>query len=103
MPGFALDEVLADQRLRPRLAERVGAELAKAGLLDLHRDQRVALARIALDAAVLEVYRGDLSRLHPRDLEVRAVDEPEGVVDRDLVGRVARSIGGAQREEENRA
>ena len=26
VPGVAVDEVLADQRLRPRLAERVGVE-----------------------------------------------------------------------------
>ena len=39
--GFAFDEVLADQRLRTRLAERVLVELPEAPLAGLHGHQRV--------------------------------------------------------------
>jgi hypothetical protein len=86
--GQAVDEVLADQRLRARLAEHVAAQRAEAVLVDLEADQRVLGALVELDG-------GDLARAHAGDLEIAALDEAEGVVELDpvhpLVGIRARA------------
>ena len=50
----AVDELLADQRLRPDQAARVFAEVLETGIGDLHRDHRFAgdLQRLAVLVAV---------------------------------------------------
>ena len=55
-PGLAVHVVLADQRLRLDRARRVLAEVAEAGLGDLHRD--LGLGRRALLLDGLELRRG---------------------------------------------
>ena len=90
LAGLALDEVLADQRLRARLAERVGVELPEPGLGDADRDHRVSVL-------VIEVERTDRPGPDAGDLEVGAGDQAEGVVELDLVradGAVVRRAAG---------
>ncbi len=72
----AVDEVLADQRLRARLAEGVAAQRAEAVLVDLEVDQRVLGPLVELDLR-------DLARAHAGDLHVAALDEAERVVELD--------------------
>ena len=91
LAGLAVDEVLADQRLRPRLARRVRAERAEPLDGHLHRDQRVELVlAVGVLVRVTEVDRRDRPGRDTRDLERRAGHEPERVVELELVGRVAR-------------
>ena len=86
LAGLAVDEVLADQRLRARLAEGVGLERAKPALRDLHRDERVAGGvAAAVDAVLGKLDRLDLSGADAGDLEIGAGDEAERVVELDLV------------------
>src|SRR3954447_454355 len=77
--GQAVEVVLADERLRARLAVHVAAQRAEAALVDAEADERVLRAAVELDV-------GDLPGAHARDLEVAALDEPEGVVELDPVG-----------------
>jgi hypothetical protein len=87
--GLAVEEVLADQRLRPRLAEDVRAQVTETALGDLDLDDRAVRAAVDLEA-------GDLPGADARDLDVGAVDEPEGVVELDLVARRAVTVAGAR-------
>jgi len=89
--GPAVDEVLADQRLRARLAERVLAQRAEALLGHLELDERT------LGLAV-DVQGRDLARTHAGDLHVAAFDEPERVVelDREAVARLLLGAGGRE-------
>ena len=91
----AVDEVLADQRLRPRLAERVGAHRAEAGLVDRDVDQR------ALGAAV-DAHAGDAAGADAGDLHVGAVDDPERVVELDREAAAARLLRAGGRRGEDR-
>ena len=75
--GLAVDEVLADQRLRPDLAARVLAEVGDPRLRHLGGDDGVR--RLALP--LLEVEAGGRPGLDAADAEVAAVHEPEGVVE----------------------
>ena len=85
LPGLAVDEVLADQRLRARLAEGVGVERAEAALGHLHGDDRRAAVLL------VEVDRLDRAGADAGDLEVGAGDEAERVVELDLV-RARRAV-----------
>ena len=91
--GPAVDEVLADQRLRAGLAEGVGAQRAEAVLGDREVDQR------ALGAAV-DAHAGDVAGADAGDLDVGAVDDAERVVELDRVG--ARLSGPASRRRPTR-
>ena len=78
----ALDEPLADQRLRPHDAARVGAEVLVAGVVDLEHDRGLEVRR-DLDV-------GDRADLDAGDLDVLAGDDEAGVVEdrADAVGVV---------------
>ena len=77
--GVAVDEVLADQRLRPRVAGGVVWNLPKPAAGDLDRHHRVQRLLVQTD-------RLDRPGRHARDLEVGAGDQAERVVELDLVG-----------------
>ena len=85
----ALDELLADQRLRADLAARVGAEVLVAAVLDVEHHDRLEVLR--------DVERLDPADLDAGDLDVLAGDDEAGVVEdrADLVGAavVARADG----------
>ena len=96
----AVEEVLADQRLRARLAVHVAPQRPEAVLVDAEADERVLRALVEPDV-------GDLAGPHARDLEVAALDQPEGVVELDPVRVVPRPAEagredhvGAQRRDE---
>ena len=92
--GPAVDEVLADQRLRAGLAEGVGAQRAEAVLGDREVDQR------ALGAAV-DAHAGDVAGADAGDLDVGALDDAERVVELDRVGPVLRVLrAGAGRRDD---
>jgi hypothetical protein len=76
---LAVDEVLADQRLRPGLAGHVGADRAEAGLGDVDLDQRAV-------GLLVDLHLADLARADAGDLHVAAGDQAEGVVELDPVG-----------------
>jgi hypothetical protein len=79
---LAVDEVLGDERLGLRGAGRVLRELAhRAGRRE--RDDRPLV--------LVDVERGDSARLHAGDPDQRALHDPEGVVELDLV--VVRVVG----------
>ena len=88
---LALDEPLADQRLRAHLAARVGAEVLVAGVLDVEHDDGLEVAR--------DVERVDLADLDARDLDVLAGDHEAGVVEdrADLVGAAVAGARGQHR------
>ena len=87
--GLAVDEVLADQRLRPDLAGRVLAEVRDPRLGHLGGDDRVR--RLALP--LLEVEARGRAGLDAADAEVAAVHEAEGVVeDEPVADRVAAGL-----------
>ncbi len=69
----ALDELLADQRLRADRAGRVLAEVLEAGLGDVEDDGGLLRRR--------HVERLDLADLDARDLDVLAGDDGEGVAE----------------------
>ena len=77
---LAVDEVLADERLRADLAAGVRAQVGQAGLGHLRVDDRERV-RLALEVDVL-----GRAGAHSGDLEVAALGEAEGVVEHDLVG-----------------
>ena len=74
----AVEEVLADQRLRAGLAGGVGAQVAEAVLGDAEADLRA-------QRALVELHVGDRPRAHAGDLQVAALDQAEGVVELDPV------------------
>jgi hypothetical protein len=82
--GKAVDEVLADQRLRQHLAAHVLAQRAEAGLVDAEGDDRALALAVQADL-------GDLARAHAGDLQVAPVLQAEGVVEDDLVLALGRA------------
>ena len=91
LAGRAVDVVLADQRLRPRLAGGVGAQRAEAVLGELEVDERLV-------ALVVQPQLRDRPRPHAGDLDVAALDEPERVVELDGELRAALLLGAGRRE-----
>jgi len=76
--GQAVEEVLADERLRARLAVHVAAQRPEPAAIDAKADERVLRAAVELDLR-------DLAGAHARDLQVATLDEPERVVELDPV------------------
>jgi hypothetical protein len=93
--GTALDELLADQRLRADRAARVLVERREAGLVDLQDDRRALV--------VGHVERLDLTDDRARDLHVLALHDVGRVVEdrADLVA-LAAGLAGAHAEHEQR-
>ena len=94
--GLAVDEVLADQRLRAHVAVRVGAQVAEARLVDLDPDQRAVGLAVELELR-------DLARAHAGDLQVAAVDQAERVVELDPVAVARGAVAGAAEDDPERA
>src|SRR5262249_58928651 len=87
----ALDELLADQRLRADGALGVGAEVVEARLVDAQDDRRLVVRR--------DVDGLDLADLGPRDLDVFAGDDREGVHE-DRADAIAITVTGACPEDD---
>ena len=82
--GLAVDEVLADQRLRARTRRRRPRAASRSPSWSISKSTS-ALVRLRSSAQL-----GDLARAHAGDLDVGALDEPERVVELDRVRRAAR-------------
>ena len=80
MPGLAVEEVLADQRLRPRLAEDVGRAGRRSPSRSISMPTQRAVCRRGRARSVVDLARADAGDLH-----VGALDEPERVVELDRV------------------
>ena len=102
LPGLQSMEVLADQRLRARLAGGVLVELAEAALVDRDRDHRLTIRSAApIDAGLGKIDARDRPGGDSGHLDVRADDQAERVVEPNLVGAVGalvRSPGGQDDE-----
>ena len=105
---LALDELLADQRLRPDQAARVLAEVLERGIVDPHHDHGLA----GIGAAVLQRglvvaghgHVGDYADVGPGDPDLLALDQETGVVEdrADLVDVVVAAGGRADGENRDR-
>ncbi len=97
----AVDELLADQRLRPDQAAGVAAEVLEAGVGDVHHDHRLAGDRDRLAVFVLDGFAGlgDVDRFDRADVgagdaDLLAVDH-EGAVVEDRPDPVAAGFAAA--------
>ena len=94
----AVDELLAEQRLRPDQAGGVGAEVLEAGVGDLENDRGlarvVAAVRVYDLAGLRDVDRADRAHVGAGDPHLLVLDEEAGVVEVGahlvVVGRAAR-------------
>src|SRR5436309_3183541 len=91
---LALDELLADHRLKPDLALSVLAEVLESLVGDLHHHRRAQV--------LVHVERIDDADLGARDLHVLAGDQELGVVEdrADLVVAAAVVVTGTEREDD---